>query len=354
MGDTLKKDKIEFLGFEDEEKRKVGRPKLADKETKKKSIIIACASFLIVILLLIFGYGTLFGFKDIKLLGSASKRTANKENVLVNEIKPIIQNVVIKEKTARKLYLTVLPANASNKDLRYKSSNEDVASVDSNGKVIGKKEGNAVITVNTLDGSNKETTFKITVVKNAEGKCDFKSLTKNNDSVDYNIECNNASIKEIQYKISDGKYESLNTKKNYGTVNFSKIQLKDNVTFKVVYYPNNSKISKYSTKNLKINTTTTKEIKGSCTLDFKDVKSNSLKYNITCNNASVTKIAYKIGNGSYVGIDPGYMADTILYEESDVTRVIYFNVDYKVNGSSRQKTITKSNVIMTKNKESEQ
>ena len=89
-------------------------------------------------------------------------------------------------------------------------------------------------------------------------------------------------------------------------------------------------------------------------MDFKDVKSNSLKYNITCNNASVTKIAYKIGNGSYVGIDPGYMADTILYEESDVTRVIYFKVDYKVNGSSRQKTITKSNVIMTKNKESKQ
>ena len=54
----------------------------------------------IVILLLIFGYGTLFGFKDIKLLGSASKRTNNKENVLVDEIKPIIQNVVIKEKTA--------------------------------------------------------------------------------------------------------------------------------------------------------------------------------------------------------------------------------------------------------------
>ena len=57
----MKKEIVEYLGFEDNSKNPVGRPKLADKKTKKKSLIIASISFTFVILLLIFGYGTLFG-----------------------------------------------------------------------------------------------------------------------------------------------------------------------------------------------------------------------------------------------------------------------------------------------------
>ena len=72
--ENMKKDFVEFLGFTDEElKGKVGRPKLADKETKKKSILLAVFSFVAVILLLVFGYGTLFGFDKLSLLASVRK-----------------------------------------------------------------------------------------------------------------------------------------------------------------------------------------------------------------------------------------------------------------------------------------
>ena len=47
----MKKDIIEILDFE-EGKNKVGRPRLADAKTKRKSLIIACISFFSVILLL--------------------------------------------------------------------------------------------------------------------------------------------------------------------------------------------------------------------------------------------------------------------------------------------------------------
>ena len=80
-------------------------------------------------------------------------------------------------------------------------------------------------------------------------------------------------------------------------------------------------------------------------MDIKEVNSNSAKYDITCKNASVNEIAYKIGNGSYIGLNPSSLADTIIFEESDVTRVIYFNVSYTIDGTTKVNTITKNSVI---------
>lgn len=344
----MKKDIVEYLGFNDEEeKNKVGRPKLADKKTKRKSLIIAGISFFAVILLLIFGYGTLFGFKNLNLKGTISNNEI-KQDVLVEEIKPLVKDITLKTGTARKVYLTVLPASASNKSISYKSSDETVASVDDEGKVVGLSVGNATITATTNDGSNLSTTFDIKVIKNAEGKCVFTSLSKTSYGVEYETECNNAKIKEIQYKVGDDNFEKLLTKKTTDEVKFSKKQLEEKITFKVVYYPNNSKITKYETKTLNGISKTTKAPTGSCVLSLKDVKASSAKYDITCKNASVTKIAYKIGNGSYVGLESSSLADTIIYEESDVTRVIYFNVEYLIDGTNKVKTLTKSSIIEKK------
>ena len=154
----MKKDIVEYLGFDDDGKNKVGRPKLADKKTKKKSLIIASVSFVFVLLLLVFGYGTLFGFKNLDLRGSVTS-SENKEEVLVEEIKPLVKDITLKAGTARKVYLTVLPATATNKDISYESSDESVATVDSNGKVVGISVGNAIITAKTNDGKGREKNY---------------------------------------------------------------------------------------------------------------------------------------------------------------------------------------------------
>ena len=65
----------------------------------------------------------------------------------------------------KELEYKVLPTNAVDKELVWESSNESVATVDSNGKVTGKKEGKtAVITVKTKDGK-VSSTCKVTVSK---------------------------------------------------------------------------------------------------------------------------------------------------------------------------------------------
>lgn len=50
------------------------------------------------------------------------------------------------------LYETISPSNATYKNVTWKSSNEDIATVDESGYVYGNKEGTAVITVTTEDG----------------------------------------------------------------------------------------------------------------------------------------------------------------------------------------------------------
>ena len=57
---------------------------------------------------------------------------------------------------------TVSPNNATNKNVTWKSSNTNVATVDMDGKVTGKSKGTATITATTVDG-NKSATCKVTV-----------------------------------------------------------------------------------------------------------------------------------------------------------------------------------------------
>ena len=340
----MKKEIVEFLDFE-EEKPKVGRPKLASKKDKKRSLLIAGISFVFVVLLLIFGYGTLFGFKNLNLRASLNNPVSNNETILIDEISPLIKNITLKKDTARKVYTSVLPANASNKNLHYESSDEHVAVVDNNGKVVGVNKGSAVITARTTDGTSLSAEFYVNVLDNNTGSCKITSLSKLSDSVYYETECNNASIKEVQYKVKGDSYNALLSKKLSDKIKLSKEELKKDITLKVVYYPNNSKITKYDTKVLKNNIVTTTTPKGLCTLQIKEVKTNSARYDVTCHEATVNDIAYKIGNGSYVGIDSSNLADTVLFEESDVTRVIYFNVNYTIDGTKTKKTITESSII---------
>src|SRR5574344_687133 len=119
------KEEIEYLGFEDVP-RKVGRPKLATPEKKKKSLIFALLSFVLVIFIMIYGYYTLFGYKKLDLNGSAVQTTDTTGNILVRSITPIIKDITLQVGTARKVYLSVFPQGATNKNIAYESMNETV------------------------------------------------------------------------------------------------------------------------------------------------------------------------------------------------------------------------------------
>ena len=64
------------------------------------------------------------------------------------------------------LKATVLPSNASNKNVTWSSSNEAVATVDANGKVTAVGAGTAIITVTTVDGGYTDTCI-VTVIEDS-------------------------------------------------------------------------------------------------------------------------------------------------------------------------------------------
>lgn len=73
------------------------------------------------------------------------------------------------------LKASIGPGSAAYKKLQYTSSDSDIASVSSKGKVIGKQEGTATITVSTLDGSNISKTCIVTVLSSSTSDDDSKS-----------------------------------------------------------------------------------------------------------------------------------------------------------------------------------
>lgn len=69
---------------------------------------------------------------------------------------------------AFQLKATVSPSNATNPAVAWKSSNEKVAKVDANGKVISIKKGTAVITATAKDGSGRSASCTIKVVASSK------------------------------------------------------------------------------------------------------------------------------------------------------------------------------------------
>lgn len=119
---------------------------------------------------------------------------------------------------------TVTPSDATNKDVMYSSSNSAVASVDASGKVTGKAEGKATITVKTVQGG-KTATCEVTV-----NKAVTPTTTNTNPPT---IKANPLAIKAktatIKYKILKKKTQKLAitkvitfTKKGQGTMSYKK------------------------------------------------------------------------------------------------------------------------------------
>lgn len=62
-----------------------------------------------------------------------------------------------------RLKANILPSNASNKKLSWRSSNKDIAVVSSAGNVRAKRAGTVTITAATKDGTNKKASCRVTV-----------------------------------------------------------------------------------------------------------------------------------------------------------------------------------------------
>ena len=99
--------------------------------------------------------------KDGNKVGTCSV-TVNAKAISVTGVSLDKTTLTLTEGETSTLTATVAPANATNKEVTWSSSNTDVATVSNSGVVSAKAVGNATITVTTVDG-NKVATCSVKV-----------------------------------------------------------------------------------------------------------------------------------------------------------------------------------------------
>lgn len=136
----------------------------------------------------------------------ATTATVNVSGVSLNKTK-----ATIKINQTLQLTKTITPANASNQAVTWSSDNETAATVDNNGLVTAKAEGNATITVRTADGGYTAT-CAVTVEKVPEPVVDAK-ITYNyagNECAAFEWGDSNAAGAKVEYKLkSASSYAEL-------------------------------------------------------------------------------------------------------------------------------------------------
>ncbi len=109
-----------------------------------------------------------FTVKAENTAGSDSKEltlTINPAPVLVTGVTLEPTSLTLFTSDTASLTATVQPEDATNKTVNWSSSNEAVATVDTNGKVTAVGEGNATITATAADGSGVSATCTVTVTQ---------------------------------------------------------------------------------------------------------------------------------------------------------------------------------------------
>ncbi|MBQ8866076.1 MAG: Ig-like domain-containing protein [Bacteroidaceae bacterium] len=99
-------------------------------------------------------------------------RVKNVQTVEVTSITLNLTELSVKVGETTQLSATVLPENASNKDIKWESSNADVATVDETGKVVAVAVGTCTIICSATDGSRVNAKCLVTVLNGNSGTLD--------------------------------------------------------------------------------------------------------------------------------------------------------------------------------------
>lgn len=142
----------------------------------------------------------------------------------------------------KKLTATVTPNETTNKNVKWTSSNNKIATVDENGYVTAKGKGIARITATTTDGSNLSATCTVTVKQMVTMIVNTMNINRGSKNVNRKLPVmvgNNATNKTLNYRSGNSKVVSVNAKgqitaKKKGTATVS-VKTTDGTNI-VVYY----------------------------------------------------------------------------------------------------------------------
>ena len=167
-------------------------------------------------------------------------------NRQIERINLSIDNPVINKGESKKLQVEILPEEAKNNGISFSSSNTDVATVDSNGNILGIKSGNATITVKAKENSVLNT-IKIEVYSpvtdlelNVE---DLMLQVGKSFEINYIIFPEDANNKNVTYKVENqnilqvdenGKLTAINIGETIVTVQTEDGGIQKQIKVKVV------------------------------------------------------------------------------------------------------------------------
>ena len=127
---------------------------------------------------------------QIKVDARNANGTTTKETQIITTVKQMVTGVKLNKETVtfnigdkETLTATIEPENASNKNVIWSSTNEEIVSVD-NGEITAVSSGTAKITAEAADGSGKKATCTVTVIQ--QGTVSYHIDTGNTQTQVYN------------------------------------------------------------------------------------------------------------------------------------------------------------------------
>lgn len=111
------------------------------------------------------------------------------DNVLVESLKLNKETLELVKGSSEALIAAVTPETATNKNIKWTSSDPEIASVDDSGNVIAKTAGKVTITAETADGSNLKANAEVTVKEEEvdDSRGILKLITTTDDLHEYDL-----------------------------------------------------------------------------------------------------------------------------------------------------------------------
>ncbi len=150
----------------------------------------------------------------------ASKDLPQVSATVTVEVHQLVTRVAFSEKslsfpinTTCQTYWEIEPANATDKSVTFSSSNEKIATVDSNGLVTAHQRGSCTITIKTADGSNRKGTIKINVLQPVQGvhmeKDTYRVGVNENLRIKAVLEPSDASNTSMTWSVADSSIVTI-------------------------------------------------------------------------------------------------------------------------------------------------
>jgi len=264
--------------------------------------------------------------------------TVTAKIIPVTSVKLSATTASIVEGANQTLTATVVPSNASNKKVTWKSSDTKIATVDANGKVTAVKAGKADITVTTEDGGYTAkcvvtVTAKIIPVTSVKLSSTTASIVEGaNQTLTATVAPSNATNKKVTWKSSDTKIATVDANGKVTAVKAGKADI--TVTTEDGKYTAKCVVTVTAkiipVTSVKLSSTTASIVEGANqTLTATVAPSNASNKKVTW-KSSDTKIAKVDANGKVTAVKAGKTDITVTTEDGKHTAKCVVTVTAKI------------------------